>query len=697
MNETNDIRGEAFQPYSALAELWAPRMLAIPGMLRDLDGLGRLGAVGAVLDLELEGASEVTKAREMAERIRRRLAAAEAAERPPAGPLFDNLAALGDRLGLDPVDQGILAFKALLEVNPLLMDFADLNVGRLYRGSAIIAAALGVPADRVHKALGPEGMLVKSRIVVTTDMCNNLAFRVRLRRGTSDALMREWERPDDIIRFWARPAAKPARIDKTSFPHLREETRLLARHLQRAATRRQAGVNVLLHGRQGVGKTELARILVEDSRLHGYEVPIEDADGCALSGKDRLDAYWTAQQLFCGSKPSLLIFDEMEDALPDRTHKAGDEDDESPYRKGWMNRLLEENPLPAIWISNRVRHIDPAYLRRFDYVLEVPVPPRSARGRLLAAELGSLGVRSEWIDRVAENECLAPAVVARTAAFVRSVGLDQPVEIERTCERAWRQRLSVGGEGLLLGRTPRARYEPAFVNATPGLDGLTEGLARGGCGSLLLYGPPGTGKTALAAHLAHRLDRPLMARRASELMSMWVGGTERNLARMFQQAADEGAILLLDEADSFLQDRALATRSWEVTEVNELLTQIEQFEGVLVCATNLIERLDPAAMRRFPFKFRFDYLGIRQRWPAFLHFFGQQVAALDNGAETRLRHRVEALERLTPGDFSAVKARQAVRGEPMSAFNILDALEEECRLKPGGWRKAIGFAPQTNS
>ena len=63
---------------------------------------------------------------------------------------------------------------------------------------------------------------------------------------------------------------------------------------------------------------------------------------------------------------------------------------------------------------------------------------------------------------------------------------------------------------------------------------------------------------------------------------------------MFEEAKEEGAVLLLDEADSFLQDRASLKQSWEVTQVNELLTQMESFDGLFVCSTNLMDKLDLA-------------------------------------------------------------------------------------------------------
>ena len=139
---------------------------------------------------------------------------------------------------------------------------------------------------------------------------------------------------------------------------------------------------------------------------------------------------------------------------------------------------------------------------------------------------------------------------------------------------------------------------------------IVQALAARGHGSLCFHGVPGSGKSALAAHIAQALGRPLWVRQASDLMSKYVGETEQNMAAMFAQAEREGAVLLLDEADSFLQDRRGAQRHYEVSEVNEMLQGMERFRGVFICTTNLMDQLDAAALRRFAFKLQF--LPLRQ-------------------------------------------------------------------------------------
>jgi transitional endoplasmic reticulum ATPase len=94
--------------------------------------------------------------------------------------------------------------------------------------------------------------------------------------------------------------------------------------------------------------------------------------------------------------------------------------------------------------------------------------------------------------------------------------------------------------------------------------------------SFCLSGPPGAGKSAYARHLAERLDLDVLEKRFSDLSSMWLGESEKTIAAAFEEASDLRAFLIIDEADSLLRDRLAAQHSWEITQVNEMLTQMER-------------------------------------------------------------------------------------------------------------------------
>ena len=199
-------------------------------------------------------------------------------------------------------------------------------------------------------------------------------------------------------------------------------------------------------------------------------------------------------------------------------------------------------------------------------------------------------------------------------------------------------------------------YDLDLVNTSTELRFVTEAIVREKHAAVCLYGPPGTGKTAWAHHLAHRMGVPMRSARASDLIDCYVGETEKHLARLFTEARDEGALLFLDEADSFLQDRANAHRSWEITQVNEMLTQMEAFEGVFVCATNLVDSLDRASLRRFAMKVEFRALRPEARWSMLLRLV--PAAADDRAVRAAIDrldlHHVRQLQRA--GDQRPVHA-----------------------------------------
>ena len=144
-----------------------------------------------------------------------------------------------------------------------------------------------------------------------------------------------------------------------------------------------------------------------------------------------------------------------------------------------------------------------------------------------------------------------------------------------------------------------------------------------------------------------------MVRQASDLMSKFVGETEQQMAAMFAEAEAEQAVLLLDEADSFLLDRRDAQRSYEISEVNEMLQGMERFRGIFICTTNLMDRLDTAALRRFTFKIRFLPLRPAQREALFAReAMGDAGAALPEAWRQRLSlgwlEQLEAEHRIKP-------------------------------------------------
>ncbi|MDT8870257.1 ATP-binding protein [Komagataeibacter rhaeticus] len=178
--------------------------------------------------------------------------------------------------------------------------------------------------------------------------------------------------------------------------------------------------------------------------------------------------------------------------------------------------------------------------------------------------------------------------------------------------------------------------------------------------------------------MAARMDMPVLQKRASDLLDKYVGQSEQQIAAAFAEACDSGAFLIIDEADSLLGDRRAAERSWEISQVNEMLTWMEQHPLPFACTTNLVEKLDPASMRRFLFRARFGYLTEQQAAHAFHSFFGK---APPPGCATSAPWY--------PSDFALVLRRARLLDEDPTPDELLERLRAETAGRDGNRR--IGF------
>lgn len=488
---------------------------------------------------------------------------------------------------------------------------------------------------------------------------------------------------DGLIECLAGPRSA-AQLSMADFTENAETADLMRRIIKGAMAKRAAGVNILLYGPPGTGKTELAKVVAAAAGAQLFAVGEVDDYGDEPSRWDRVTSLKLAQRILANRTDAALLFDEMEDLIGDVRRAAGGGFYTSrDGSKVFVNRLLEANPVPTLWTSNAIENIDPAFLRRMSYVLKMDTPSASARKRIVA--------------RIAETEGLP---LTQTAAGKLSDIAPEAVTVARS---AIRTACLAGGDvaeagavanalvcGVRHGRRParKAQGEGAckldlgLYRADTGIGDLVARLAKPDAPrdfSLLLMGPPGTGKTALSHHIADVLDRPLEIKRVSDLVSKWVGETEKNIADAFAVAADQGHVLLFDEIDSLLFDRTTASRSWEVSQVNELLTWMDQHPMPFIAATNHAGKLDPAAMRRFVFKLELKPLDRARAAHAYQRFFARKAPAA-----------LADVDGLTPGDFAVVARQLRFAGNKPKPAEIVELLAAEVNTRPGRLNR-IGF------
>lgn len=612
---------------------------------------------------------------------------------PGPEPLAGNIARLASLVQLTDVESRLLEFAVLASTLDVMEGISDLlgefPTAQLPR---ILSNILEIPEPDIQQALNPRGTLGRSGLIEVEALPCPLSRKFDILTGSFAHRIQTTDAdPVDLLRGMVHPAA-PAELGLDDYDHLAADLRILLPYLRHVMATRKRGVNVFLHGAPGTGKTQLARVIAHALGCDLLDVADEDEDGDPCEGAARLRALRAAQYFFAAGQ-AILLFDEAEDVFAGDSIGFGQlllgSKGPAQILKGWLNRMLEDNAKPILWLSNSIAGIDPAFLRRFDMIVEVPVPPRRQRLRILQ-DVGGEILDAAAMARLADSSDLSPAVVTRAAAVVSTVRDELGDEGGiLAMERLINNTLEAQGHAPVRRHDPTRLpevYDPCFINADADLAAVAEGFVRARAGRLCLYGPPGTGKTAYGRWLAQQLGVPLMVRRASDLLSMWVGGSEKNIAAAFREAESENAVLLLDEVDSFLQDRRGAERSWEVTQVNELLTQMEAYPGVFIASTNLMQNLDQAALRRFDLKVRFEFLRADQTGELLKrHCYQLGLSAPDSDELVRLRR----LSKLTPGDFAAVIRQSRFRPLEDAGMFVM-ALEGECAVKEGA-RGAIGF------
>ena len=448
--------------------------------------------------------------------------------------------------------------------------------------------------------------------------------------------------------------------------------------------------HILFYGMPGAGKSSLAQALAVELNKKLYSINLE-IEYSPRRGNSRMTALYACNNAI-PHKNSIVLVDEADTLLHGievgfMSHSGS---------KDKINDYLDTCRGSYIWICNEINGVHPSTRRRFDYSLSFEKLSDKARMKVLVNIL-----KKEKIDHIPKRklkeilskEDLNPGGLA--IVFKNYKKINDGVYCEHQLDE-----LIAKHALLMTGQSKKDKAGPSHNYSLKGLNingdrslkeikALMKSFLKKGHQeinnmNMLLYGPPGTGKTEFVKHLAEKLKVKSVMVNASEMLDMYVGGTEANIRKAFSRA--NGGILFFDEIDSLLRSRSDAQRSWEVTQVNAMLSCMENFKGVFIGASNSMEALDPASLRRFNFKLEFNYLD----YAGVKHFYKRLLVGLCDSAKYN-ESDMKNLDKLTVGDFKVVRQQYLLSPQKPTHEDLISSLRQEVEIKNQG-RTPIGFA-----
>ncbi|WP_276953266.1 MULTISPECIES: AAA family ATPase [Helicobacter] len=603
-----------------------------------------------------------------------------------------NLALLQECFGLSELETNILYAVDLVEkINRYYDDELD-----YFEFCLLLASVLKTSPKKIQKLLMTDMPLRKFDFIYY-----NRDGEFELASFTA-RLMQEPFSKQEMMKSIARIYPKST-LKRTDFNYMQRDLDMLLDYCKNAKN-----PSIFLYGRAGVGKNEIAALIAKELNKELWEIYNINDQGKIR--EDRLEQFIRAQAMLKADK-SVILLDECEEFFPSLDPEYN-EDKES---KNTLNKMLESVKIPSIFLSNSA-DIDPAFLRRFDIVLEIHAPTKEKKEELIQKSLKSQKIKldSKIISQISESSLsqgvlLQACKVAKTlakhklsshthssnivSAQIDSTNIESKHRVRKSqiitqsFIQVLNEHLKLQGQKLISTYVKKEKdlpYDMSLIHASIDMKALCERIKKV-CGikdskdfatadstqgiRILAYGMAGSGKSEFAKVLAKELNRPIILKKASDLLSMRLGKSEQNIAKAFSEAEQKGAILVLDEVDSFLQDRSGAYHSWEITQVNEMLTQMESFQGIFIATTNFMDNLDKASIRRFDMKIEFKPLDSTR----FIKAFGLYARHLG------INDYVAFLES-SFGDFALI-ARGARFEAITSSQQLLEKLQEESRLK----------------
>lgn len=293
--------------------------------LRCVEGTSFLKMVGLPLPEENEEGDHFETSRTLSKdvtrtryRLKRQLQQLRGKVNDTDLPLFVNLRLLSEVLGLSEAEEAVLTFASALSLFPPFAEGMG-EYGLAPQGRQLLARIMALLLDQDEQelltAMRSDGVLQETGLVVVLDDGFQLTDKITLMSGMERILLQPGLTREGLMGHFLQPCS-PNGLGLGDFPHLEKHGQMLVAYLGAAIRERRSGVNVFLHGPPGSGKTEFAKALAATLGCDLFESPCSDEEGEPLDDMGRLRRFSLSQRFLERSGNAMLLFDEVEDALP---------------------------------------------------------------------------------------------------------------------------------------------------------------------------------------------------------------------------------------------------------------------------------------------------------------------------------------------------------------------------------------------
>ncbi|MBF7042138.1 AAA family ATPase [Campylobacter volucris] len=522
----------------------------------------------------------------------------------------------------------------------------------------IIEKIFNHPVKDINKALGDNSILYKLDILSFYDSdafgvdVNNLE-NIFIQDISKSMLFKEFA--------YFLPKA---RLKLNDFDYIQEKVNDIITLLKY----KQKG-NIFIYGKAGVGKNELSALMAKELNREILCVKAK----ISQKNSNRISNFYALQKIV-NPKKQMILFDECEDSFCYN----------SLAEKIRINKILDENKAICIFLSNS-NDMDEAYLRRFDVILELESMPKEKKIQNIQNlfDKQRLKIDETIIESIASHPELSQGVILKCAQNARIFkNKSQEIFLRLINENLKARSL----EPISIQKTSK-KYDLNLIESDLNLKELIKNIDKNSSLRILSYGIAGSGKSEFAKEMAKSLNKTLHSYKLSDILDPYVGNNEKNIARIFKQASNDNAILQLDEIDALISNRENASKNWERSLVNEMLMQMENFEGIFIASTNHLKSLDQASIRRFDLKVEFKALKQEKLLKAF-EFFAKELKL--NYDKKQIANKLLKLQNICLGDFALI-LRQDKIFKIKNIDEFLEKLEKESKLKSDDEKINMGF------